>query len=113
MPEAKYEDFYPTDPKTSLSRAEAEEYGKYHPDSAPPKTEPDKPDALTALSMALEAVRDGRPFTLPDTGLTPAAELALEDMLATRAMVPDRNAPSADLDPEYRKYNPNKKEENK
>ena len=111
MPEAKYEDFYPTDPKTSLSRPEAEEYGRYHPDSAPPKTEPDKPDALTALTLALEAVRDGRPFTLPDTVPTPAPELALEDMLATRAMVPDRNAP--ELDPDYLDYPPNKKEETK
>ena len=65
MPEAKYEDFYPTDPKTSLSRAEAEEYGKYHPDSAPPPPEPT--DLSTLLSLASEAIAAGNLYPKEDT----------------------------------------------
>ena len=65
MTEPTFEDFYPTEPKTGLSREEAEEYGGYYPESAPPKTE--TTDLSTLLSLAAEAIDAGNLYPKEDT----------------------------------------------
>lgn len=59
MTEPTYEDYYPATPKSGLTAAEEAEYNAIYPGTF---KHPDKPDALTLLNQASEAIADGRHY---------------------------------------------------